>query len=37
MQQNQEKITKTNKYQIKHKQNKPKLKANQTVKTMKEK
>ena len=37
MQQDQEEITKTDKNQINSKQNKPKLKAKQPVKTMKKK
>ena len=36
LRQNKGKITKTNKYQIKTKQNKPELNAKQPVKTMKE-
>ena len=36
LRQNKGKITKTNKYQIKPKQNKPELNAKQPVKTMKE-
>ena len=37
MEQDQEEITKTDKNQINSKQNKPKLKAKQPVKTMKKK